>query len=230
MPGYQNKVGAKVTRVQDTFNRGTLNPPGTLIWQHNPLVILPDVDPICVGKASCPNTSVLNLSAQQSGAGSTGTYWTTILPCVGLTYSALNGQQQYCQATFKGFQGTAFTACGNMVMATWNGEDSGQWYGIVHRNGGLTAVEKASVASSLLGNTILFTDVAPVIGDVWRLSFTPATNTLIATKNGVVVFNAVDSTSPLSGGIPGFNMRSVNQLAGVPGGVLVSNADCGLGL
>lgn len=228
-PNFQGAAPA-VTRVVDSFNRATLNPVGLNTWMHVPFTIIPIANPLISGFAQCPNTGRILLSAQANGGGGAGTYQSTILPCTGLTFSALNGKAQYCQSTFRGFVSGSFTACGNMVMGSWDGISSGQWYGIVHRNGGLTAVEKASVTGDVLGNTILFTDIAPVAGDVWRLSFDPSSNTLTATKNGVVVYSAVDNVSPLTAGIPGYNLRSIGQAAGVTSGVLCSDLDCGLGL
>jgi hypothetical protein len=220
-----------VTRVTDTFARGTLNPPGQVTWMHNVSVILPIINNITFGLAFCNGVNQIVLSNQPNGVIST--YFSTLLLCVGLTTSAVYGLKQYCQSTFQGFANAgAFGACGNMVMGKFDGENgAASWYGIAFRtSGGNPVIERCVIASNILTNTILFTDsVAAVAGDVWRLSFDPSTNTVTGTKNGSVVYSAVDG-SPLSGGIPGYNMRTVLDVSGNGAQIIMSNLDCGLGL
>src|SRR6516162_11099137 len=74
-----------VTSVTDTFGRSTLNPTSSLLWAMVPLIISPSGTNPSIGDPFCNGASQIVLS----GVGSTavGTYYSSILPCIGLTFS-----------------------------------------------------------------------------------------------------------------------------------------------
>jgi hypothetical protein len=219
-----------VTFLSDTFARGTLNPVGSMLYAPISSWIVPVINNVIIGLPQCNNTGQILLTTAPNGGG-TATSVPMLIPCVGLTIPAVFGQQQFAQCTFNSLTNALAIGAGLSIMGSWNnGLGIIQWYGLNFSQATFAQYERVIInGSGVLSVTTLFTDgVAQAPGDVWRISFNPATNTNTVKKNGATVFNAVDG-SPLSGGIPGFQVRVANQTAGVSNSANVGVFSCGIG-
>jgi len=233
MPGYQVKVPGNVTRVQDSFNRGVLQPSGSLIWSVCNMNILPVTTPFAIGNAACQavGTGQMVLSCY----GQTNPLYSApaALQCIALTSRLLWGQTQYAQVKYISQLGNL--SAGPAVMVDVQGVNSGGGcYAILFIGPPGTRLVKMVGGSSLWTESDLIAPIPGDVqsnGDVYRLSCQRqgASNFLTVTKNGTVIATFTDNT-PLTTGVPGLTEVSLSIAAGVPGQLIVSAGDFGLGL
>jgi hypothetical protein len=215
----------------DSFNRAVLNPPGSLLWLPVTQELLPVGAPFSIPAFFCDGASsslVLSCWGQNNA-----TYNPIgVMPCAGLTFSAVNGQTQYIQVVYNGV--SAVNAIGGpCVMLAVNGNAGMNCYMLTINGTGANVprLVKSSVAGNLFSQTVLGGPYAALnVGDVIRISCqVGVSNTLRYTRNGVLIDTQVDA-APLVAGLPGFEIDLATISGGVNGQLKLQSLDCGLGL
>lgn len=220
-----------VTRVTDTFARGTLNAAGgPVLWQPTSLQIIPVTSPVNIGSPFCDGAGNIVLSGY--GQNNPLTFYPTWMPCLGFTFSVVNGATQHAQAKF---QGTANPTVGGnagiAVFMTQNGQSSGSCYILMFNNNSQMTVQRCTVSGGVLGivNLSAANFATAAVGDVLRLSCQAGSpNTLTVLQNGTQIFTTTDAT--FNSGVPGFCIETIALTAGLNLQIKFSNFDGGVGV
>lgn len=230
-----NTAGAlPVTRVQDSFNRTTLNPAsGPPLWAPlAPPIVTPFSTPVTFGDNFCGvGTDASNaLILSSFGQNSPVLPIPLFMPCIGFTFNKINGLTQYCQFTFVGFGTATGGDGGGAVMLSYQGQATQSCYLALVTTGNMF-IDKAVVTGGVITLTDLTAGVggAPANGDVYRLSCAVGSpNTLTLKKNGSTIATVTDGS--LTQGVPGFCTEVPGMVAGVAWQLQMRNFDGGVGL
>lgn len=227
----QTKPGIPaVTRVQDNFGRSTLNPAaGPILWSPMDQIITPWNSPTAISDVTCDGLG--NLIISGFGTNNPNSVPPVFMPCLGFTFSLVNGKTQYCQVKFNGVANAGVGGdVGPAVFISTNGQAGGTCYMCTINNGSQLTVSRVTVSGGALSEVhlsgVAFASVS--VGDVLRLACQAGSpNTVTLKKNGSQIFSGTDAG--LSTGVPGFCNEVCGVVAGNSPQFKFQNFDGGIG-